>query len=314
MSDVRTLLASTLPDLAKQSDFGRLVEGVTALMGVDYHDAYETLGIVKDLADTVTSGGLDLSPIAPDAQYYMVEATHKRLEGAGAHEFKGIVPMARFPLPLTHERVLNTRIGYFLDGDHFLHNRELFEEYYGSVLDYDIAKIELIAPMRVGGYRFGAIAVYLVWNAQDSAHPWGYVFEAGMANGKPRVLYAALNGGVLRGRRAGYTPTPFSDKRNYYSGSLRWDDTGGLEGFGIQISTMRHVPPHFELIAQFHPTEAPDKRDPRAMVLEAALRVCAIADARGEEVDGLGFLTPLLAGIAREKYDWVKKPGVADAQ
>jgi hypothetical protein len=178
--------------------------------------------------------------------------------------------------------------------------------YDGGWLPFEGERAELITPVREAGSRFAAVALYLFYSAGAVR---GYAFEAGMATGRPMVLHSSSELGKPLVRLCGYRPTPFSDPLHWYYGTL---DLVGDEprGFTIEIRQQKdeRMPAHFRLTATMAPARRPVAgAPPLALTLHAALRVCAIADARGEQVEGLGPLTPLLAPLGRN-LSWLKQP------
>ena len=310
--DVGKFLLHTLPDLIKEppEEFEQLKCSVLNEMKREWSPAFAHFGV--ELPEPGDECGLPASTFSghEDARYYVVKATHSRTDGLGQHSFTGEVPMARITLPEDHDaHVINgNALGAILDGDHFLHSKALFEHYYEDYMDFAIDHVDLITPVRFLGYRFAAVALYLVY---DEMGYRTFVFEGGMATGKPRVLYASRDGEPLDDRRSGYRPTPMSSIDHIYSGTVTFHpDSGEFAGFRIQIREEKEPKDNhfFTLDAVATPIESVDPVFPPMLVLQAAMRVAAIMDAQGKEVPGLGVLTPVVAAAAREKYQWTKEP------
>lgn len=303
---VRTLLVSTLPDIAKEIDDDAVREVERIMRGEMWHPEFKHLGV------TQAEAWWPREEEGVTAQGYLVRATHSRLTGAGRHEFTGEVPMMRVPLPEKQRHVLRTtHLGDIVDGDHKLYSLEVFRDYYRDYMPA-AKRVDLITPVRLLGHRFAAVAIYLVYfkKARPSARrietPDAFVFEAGMATGKPMVLYASRDMATVD-RRAGYKPTPFSSVDHFYRGSLTMDQDEP-RAFEVEIRKSKHDDePFFRLSATLERRDNLAPIHPLKLTLQAALRVCAIADARGEEVPDLGPLTGLLAPLGR-KLDWNEEP------
>lgn len=324
MPDVRTLLLRTLPDLRKEPEehLERLVQGVTHLMQTEYHDAYQDLGIERAIPAAYTT----LLGLRADGgyRYAQAEATHERLRGTGRHRFTGSVPMVFVDLPDKLEggpetsnpdwRIARTLIGDVLAGDHKLWDLEQFRTYYQApedrYLDFEIGRVELLTPARVLGCRFAAVAVYQVYDTDGVMR--AFVFEGGMATGQPRVLYTSPDGHPIEERRAGYRATPFSSYDHLYSGHLiRSERHNTLRGWVIEVREAEDAEPFFRLSVELIQLNFDRlvEMDPRKLVLQAALRVAAIAHARGEEIDDIGPLTGPLGALGRQLFDWTIEPG-----
>ncbi len=305
---VKSFIINTLPDMAKEID-DRVVRGIEREMQRDWHPEYEqAFGVKRPERPPATR---EVEPVEMRARGYMVRATHSRLTGAGEHEFTGEVPMARVTLPMHQAHNMGEfPFGDVFDGDHKLYTLELVREYYAEYLDFTPARVDLITPVRYRGERFAAVAIYLLYN--EDMELTSYIFESGMATGKPMVLYAAKSLDDVIVRRSGYVPTPFASIDNWYRGTISMDGDDPT-GFEIEIREEKdtNTPPFFRLSATMEPSNKLPILSPLVLRLQAALRVCAIADARGEQVPGLGVLTGLLAPLGRA-LPWVKVPGAKE--
>lgn len=222
--------------------------------------------------------------------------------------------MVRITLPNTQKHVMaDTALGQVIDGDHKLYSLEVFRNYYQGHID-DVARVDLITPVRLNGRRFAAVAIYLVYRKPknplvmvDAPAPSAFVFEAGMATGEPMVLYASKDGDTIN-RKAGYNPTPFSSVDHSYRGSLKMN-RDEPEAFEVEIRKDKNdEEPFFRLSATLERRDDLVPVNPLSLTLQAALRVCAIADARGETVPDLGSLTGILAPLGRAHFAWNKIP------
>lgn len=300
---VKRFLLNTLPDLAAEIT-DQTVDGVVAEMQRDWRPEFERLGVEKPTRKIKKVPDVD-APV----RGYLVRATHTRW-GDGEHEFVGEVPMSRVTLPVEARHVLaSTALGQVVDGDHRLYSLKVFRDYYRDYLTFYPHRVDLITPVRFAGHRFAAVAIYLVYD--EGGKLCAYAFEAGMATGKPMVLYMSSNLGPIV-RRSGYQPTPFASVDHWYRGDLQLDEDDEPIGFEVEIFKTRDEArlggtPFFRLSATLERRDDVLPVHPLALTLQAALRVCAIAQARGEEVPGLGPLTGILAPLGRE-LPWKKEP------
>lgn len=305
---VKSFLLNTLPDIAKEIT-DDVVDGVEQEMQREWHPEFEqAFGVAKPAEDITARHSVGSVVKGPTPSFYLVRATHSRLTGPGAHEFTGEVPMARVQLPKEHRRTIaDTALGTVIDGDHRLYSVDLLNDYYDGRLGFEADRVDLITPVRYGGHRFAAIAIYLIYGGGKLR---SFAMEAGMATGKPMVLYASRDLKPIV-RRAGYKPTPFSDIDHWYHGALHLN---GEEPTGWTIEIFKDRPvgvprrqPFFRLTATLTPQEHAMPVSPFGLILQAAMRVTAIADARGEQVPDLGPLTSLVAPLGRN-LSWNKLP------
>lgn len=308
---VKSFLLNTLPDTAKEMT-DEIVEGVEYEMLREWVPEFEEAFGLKRLPiyDRRMLG-------AASVPGYIVRATHTRF-GRGKHSFIGEVPMARVSLPTEHSEgagsILETKVGDVINGDHRLYSVPMVRDYYRDYLTFAPSRVDLITPLRLHGHRFAAVAIYLMYGEAGSVD--AFAFEAGMATGKPMVLYASKDMSPIV-RRAGYKPTPFASIDHWYLGSLQMDGEDPksftVEVYGDPAGVRSVSPvavegaPEFRLSATLEKTDALPLVTPFALTLQAALRVCAIAEARGEQVPGLGVITNLLAPLGR-KFGWIEEP------
>lgn len=299
---IKKFLVATLPDMREEERIDDVAAGVHEAMIDDWSQEYaDAFGIPADAHTTQFT--IDHEPV----RGYLVKATHSRLTGPGRHEFTGEVPMVRVSLPRTHtdDVVAESNLGLVVAGDHKLYSLKVFQDYYGSYFG-PINHVELITPVRYAGHRFAAVAIYLVYTDGNLERPSAFVFEAGMATGQPMVLYASQDMRPIV-RKAGYSPTPFASVDHIYTGSLTMNHDEPT-AFRVEIRKRAHDPsPFFVLSATLERKDDLVPVNPFALTLQAALRVCAIADARGEQVPDLGPLTAILAPLGRAQ-SWTQEP------
>lgn len=301
---VKDLLRQTFPDPRCAHDDSLVSAVVCALPDearVAIGAAAVTADVAKALLERLTT------PDRPDtrraaATYFQVRATHTR---PGVHEFVGVLPMARFALPETEQLDFLTDIGVVFAGDHHVYTRALVVQKYGEVieaLDYQLGDVYLTTPARYLGARFGAIAIYELFDKDGVRR--GYILEAGMATGEPMMLYCSPGGGKIT-RKASYQPTPFSAPENYYTGEVSFTPAGPQE-LTVRVFTPDELAahtPHVTIRAQFLPA-TPGPTFGSELTMEAALRVAAIAVARGSKDPIMLALAPFGRAL-----HWNHKPG-----
>jgi hypothetical protein len=288
------------------------VQCVVNEMQRDWRPEYGMLGIEPPTIPATEPPPADeIEPLPRGVEYVLVESTHSRTAGMAQHSFVGVVPMVRFDLPKTQQHVLaDTTIGTVVDGDVKLYCLDVVNDYYRERMGFDAERVELLTPLRVMGARFAPILVGLMYRHASDPEPSAFYMAGGMANGPTRVLYSSKTMAPIRGR-AGYQPTPFSSIDNWYEGSVRVGPDGHVEHISISITAPGGDKPHFTIdaVVKRVPNHllAAIKSNPYALLLQAALRVCAIADAMGRQVPDLGPLTSVLAPLGRN-YEWIKPP------
>lgn len=285
----------------------------------------EVLGV----ADTLTHAAAGLFDAAQNAalhtedaaahevSYLRAIATHERF-GKGAHRFTAELPCVRFRLPADGEVRIATNFGIVFSGDSKLWNAAHVKEKYDEVFDFEVAKVYLTTPPRYLGARFAAIAIYEVW---DTARVRAWILEAGMATGEPMVIFCSPAGNRIA-RRAWYQPTPFAAESNWYTGDVEFYSrgvpsmTGGQEGpasLEVTVCTAEEFPKPVlvrQAYVHVHVAYAPVRADlatptfPSKLTAEAALRVAAIAVAKGSSDPIFNLLAPFGRALA-----WERAPG-----
>lgn len=236
-----------------------------------------------------------------ECNYYLAHATHART-GAGAHKFTSKLPMVRVSLPQTVVTDFYTELGVVYAGDHKLHTVELFRAKYNEFLGFEVDKVILTTPTRYLGARFAAIATYEVFDVNGTRRAW--VLEAGMATGEALVLYASPNGQPID-RKAWYAPTPFSDAENWYHGYATFNPRGP-EGLSVEVSEAASKnTPHMTVTVNYFLLGDGEVKTvfPAELTAQAALRVAAIAVARGSRDPLFVLLAPFASTL-----DWEKAP------
>lgn len=203
-----------------------------------------------------------------------------------------------------------TEIGEAIPNDRKLHNLRDFADKID--VDYAPQRVDLITPVRQAGVRFGAVGLYLGYRQATDPTPSGYVLEAGLATGQPRVLFPARTLDTVINQQSAYDPTRFSSSENRYRARLH---SRGRGRYLVQVVSRRkqddgYLHPYIQVTIDFQKLAEPRRRLPILMVLEAACRVAAISDALGEPE--LGALQPLMTALGRN-CDWLAKPEASDA-
>ncbi len=154
-----------------------------------------------------------------DYRYYWVDAVHTRHTPAGFEPFTGHLTMARVTLDPTRPRKYKTALGQISPADHLIDTVFEANQKYGRALGYELARVDLITPVR-DGLRFGAISVLLGYRNKTDKSPSCYILEAGTATGQPKVLYLGKTIGQPINSYSGYSPTPFACPSHAYLGTL----------------------------------------------------------------------------------------------
>jgi hypothetical protein len=150
------------------------------------------------------------------------------------------------------------------------------------------------------------MSLYLGYEREDGHAPFFVVFEPGSAMGKPMALYLAETLDTVIEEQAGYVPTPFSTKENWYTGGIRMAANGhDPEVIYVRASTERGGEPYLRLHAEYSVMETAPFMLPARGLVEAALRMLAIQK-------GLGFdqnlFERLIAETGLAAMPWVDRP------
>jgi hypothetical protein len=238
--------------------------------------------------------------------YYDVSAEHHRLFPPGDH-FVGNLPMARVRLADSDAtaKQKKTALGVYHPNDHLFSSVPQLEWEYSEELQAvspkRVARVDLIAPMRHSGARFGAISIFLGYRQGDAA-PSFYLLEAGFATGESGVPFLSANMGPIPPTISGYEPTPFSSDRNYYAGRLAMNGQHP-QTLTVEVHNKTWVPPHLRLTVTFTQAANPTPVWPGWLIMEAAGRVGYIAERLGQP-----GLERLFASIGRA-VSWKRRPG-----
>lgn len=254
--------------------------------------------------------GVDLDESPAVVCYYDVFAIHERIGGPAAHAFEGHLQMVRVQLPKSEPTDIPTGIGMVYAGDHKLYTVDQLNAKYQKALGWEISRCELVTPARYPahlGSRFSAVAVFVLYDAKGKAR--AYVLEAGMATGEPMVCFLAENRETPILTPTWYEPTPFSSEKNWYLGSVAFEQTptwsDELATLDVDVRSERNGPAHMTIRASFSRlADAPDVIVPAQLTALAGLRVAAIADAMGKSDVVMG----ILAHFGRE-LPWIREPG-----
>lgn len=315
---MRELVRKTFPDARAPTPSDGLVGLVINALP---EEARVAIGIAKDVApllattlDKVLDGisqaqGRARGVAQEDARdaaktsYFLASATHTR-HGHGAHEFVGHLPMVRIQLPESQPTDFETHFGTVYAGDHKVHTVELVREKYREFFSFQIGAVYLTTPARYLGSRFGAIATYEVMDEAGERRAW--ILEAGMATGESMVLYASPHAQPIE-RVSWYHPTPFSSPNNWYRGTATFDEHGPTV-LHVQVSTpeeRKQKQVHMEVRVMYVSVVGDGDITPlpAKLTAEAAMRVAAIAVARGD-------MNPLYLALAPfgHALEWSKRP------
>lgn len=290
------------------------VEAMIDAMQASWQPAFEAhFGVPRGMPRE-----LGPQPIDGDARadFYLGHARHSRVAGEAQHTFEAHLPLVRFSIPETLEDV-QTAGGWAYAGDRLLHSMSDVRAYlheiarhYGSAPEID--RVDLVTPPRLFGSRFGAFSVYMLMRDDVMV---ASILEAGMATGEPRVLYWIPTLGEGHVRRSWFAPTPDSNAKNFYRGTVHSDGDAPGEPDLVVIERFTEDPranPAAVAImvvrVQYEKLPAADCTFPGELLLQAACRVAAVADAMGRQMPDIGALTPVLAEIGRNAYPWIKEP------
>lgn len=303
---ITKMLRAAFPDPAVQIGV-EAVDGAIGAMERAWRPEFEHYFGIPSPTERPT----DPSQGADDAQvlgYYLAHAKHSRVSGPAQHSFEGFLPMVHITLPADSIDI-QTRMGWCYAGDRLLHSMLEARTYAREIgnafgVAPQLEKVELLTPPRMAGARFGAIAVYVF-------HPWGAVVEAGMATGQPRVLYWLPKMGEWVTRRSWYEPTPDSSPKHFYRARLSVDEARRPSRLEIHRFNsdpeLVSVEPVMAIDVRFERHVQPLLEYPGELLFQAACRVAAVQHAMGKELPDVGFITPVLAELAK-LYPWSKEP------
>ncbi len=203
-------------------------------------------------------------------RYYDVEAIHDRIL-PDLDPFKGRLSMARVTLPQTNAEVrdFDTGIGTIGVRDHLYRSVQEFKQTYQGLPYSHTTRLDLVAPVRELGVRFGAISAYLGYTGGPL--PSFYVLEAGTATGEPKVPFssATIDGSIVA--YSGYHPTPFSRKDHVYRGNLRVVGDNPVQ-LWLTAEAAPHKP-YISLSVTFTETTTPRNIWPGFLIVRAGLIV-----------------------------------------
>jgi len=237
---------------------------------------------------------------ADDFAYYVGHAHHSRNEHPN-HAFTGHLPLARVKLPDTTAQAaaIKTAIGDVIPQDHLFASVSQIAFKYSDDLGYEPKRVDLVTPARLGGARFGAIALYLGYCSTDDVAPTFYILEAGLATGESRVAFFSPDMDAIAPTRKWYVPTPFTTDDASYCGKLTMngDEPATLIVHALSPSSR----PEVQVLVEYERTP-PRAIWPALLTAQAAARLGSIGVRRGQ----LTF-TDILAPIG-DLLDWDKKP------
>jgi hypothetical protein len=237
-------------------------------------------------------------------KYYTAHSTHHRFTPIES-KFMGHVPVVRIEMPKTpFNSPIETAYGLFYPGDHLINNVKSLNTYLEKKKKV-VRRAEFITPVRDSGARFAAVAVGVAY-VDDDTTPDFYWLEAGMATGEPMVLYWSEEMDEEIIRRSMYKPTPFSNPKNWYTGKFTWENNEP-KSLHIKSSQEKNGDPYICVDVCYELSTTAKTVFPGKLLMEAAVRVCMIARAKGEEVPDLGPLTNVVAMLG-DTLSWEIKP------
>jgi hypothetical protein len=212
-------------------------------------------------------------------RHYQAKATHTR-KFLPKDAFLGQVPMARVTLAATTAAAttIKTDFGDYVPQDHlYASAAQIAWKFSEELGDAPVARVDLVANMRMGGHRFGAVSIYLGYRQGDAA-PSFYILEAGFATGESAVSFLSKDMTDVTPSRSYYQPTAFSSDRNYYSARLELtgDDPKKLT---IWVQNQPQIPAHLQVEIEFEAGGIAIW--PMVLTIEAAARVGLIAQTIG---------------------------------
>ena len=308
---IKQLLRAAFPDPAVEI-LDDAIDGAVGAMERAWRPEIEHFFGIPRPADAPGDVSAPASDDPRVTGYYLAHARHARISGDGKHAFTGFLPMVSLTLPEKPDDI-QTRMGWAYAGDRKMHSLADVRAYLAEVKAHfgsaprALDRVELLTPPRLAQSRFGAIAVYVL-------HPEGAIVEAGMATGQPRVLFWLPTMGEWHVRRSWYKPTPDSSPDHFYKAKLSVD--GDRRAARLEILRFNADPrqpefaalaPTMQIVARFERHAQPIIEFPGALLFQAACRVAAVQQQLGKELPDVGFLTPLLAEIAKT-FEWEDKP------
>lgn len=312
---LRRLIGASFPDTANVTD--DMVDDFVRAMWRNYTPEMADAGIpqpeqqVQSFAEEEPLSGATFP-------MYIAHARHTRSLAMGSKkamdsDFIGHLPVVRVGLPDSipkgKEEVIKTQLGdVLLSADHLVGSIDMITEKYGDAghLGYRPERVDLITPARSHGARFGAIALYLGYRGLRDPAPSFYLLEAGTATGAAKVLFFGRSTDAVITQTSWYQPTPFASPKNKYRGWVRCDG-GDPISLVVEDSEPGQPQPYINVTVQYEKVSTPPTRWPADLILEAAQRVAAIAEAMGvpsgEPMEGM------LAAVGRT-LKWLHAPAL----
>lgn len=286
------LLARTFPSSANQLDGETIDAFIDALMAVKARR-----GEIQP-----RSPG---KPMSSEHVVYRLRATHaRRLPIVSV--FTGTTEAVRVVLGVHEPITWDTPIGLVIPEDHLLPTVDALRDKFGERIARPFEHVELITPARHAFTRFAPMAIYLGYAHAGDARPFFYVFEAGTATGQPKVLYLAPTLDAIVEERSGYVPTPLSSADHWYTGGLRFAESGNdPEVLYMRASKHRGGEPHLRLHVDYAIVEGHAAAVPAEDMVEAAMRMLAVQ--RGLTPQ-LNFAETLIGEAGLGLLDWVDRP------
>ena len=242
---------------------------------------------------------------------YAVTARHRRVKPFES-DWVGHTQAVRVTLPRARDAgdPVWTHLGVVKREDHLLFSVEEIVSGYAEQFGArpSVQRVDLITGARHYDLdRFAPLSVFLAYEHAEDKSPSFYVYESGSAQGNPAQLYWAPTMGATIHQPGGFRFTPFSDEKNWYTGTLVMNRAKTEPSvMSLSISqTQDDKRRYFNLTASIEVVEPGPVYWPVADQLQAASRVFAIAQGMGCQLDLWEWA---LGQVARGSFDWITQP------
>ena len=214
-------------------------------------------------------------------------------------------------LPDHEPKTIETELGEVLPRDHLLPTVDAVRERFGSRIDRPFVRVDLLTPPR-STTRFAPMSLYFGYEHEEDEKPSFVIYEPGDATGSPGALYLAETIDTVIEEPAGYQPTPLARPDHWYTGGLRMSPDGRTpDVLYMNAADSKGAEPHFRLHAEYTLVHEVPSISPSSDMVEAALRMLAVAKGIGVRQ---GIVERLVAETGLIAYTWTDRPDNAPSE
>jgi len=178
------------------------------------------------------------------------------------------------------------------------------------LIDWNIEKVEIIAPLRYNGFRLASLCYYLMYRGIDDDEPGCFAIEIGTGLGTHARLFKSkdMNEEIID--RCGYKPTPFSDPNNIYKSKTLFDGNEVVRTVVQTFNESNPDVPYITVSTEFEkmtigeclnhfifPSQTQEEQLKRAMTISDSIGIVPSIDLIGKGMASDG-----------RKLDWIEEP------